>query len=97
MPRRRRRDNQARLDELENRPGETESESAGQSGDLQDLSAEEDASNESVEELAEEDQQLEADAVEGSEDAADHPERPVHTHNEYGRPEDVPPKRKRSA
>ena len=29
--------------------------------------------------------------MEGVEDAADHPERPVHTHEEYGRPDDVPP------
>ena len=28
------------------------------------------------------------------EDAADHPERPVHTHEEYGRPDDVPPQRR---
>ena len=40
------------------------------------------------------DQVLEAARVEGSEDAADHPERPVHTHNEYQRrPEDLPPAR----
>jgi hypothetical protein len=32
-----------------------------------------------------------AETVAGVEDAADHPERPVHTHNEYGRPDDVPP------
>jgi hypothetical protein len=35
--------------------------------------------------------------VEGVEDAADPPERPVHTHLEYGRPDDVPPKRNRDA
>jgi hypothetical protein len=29
--------------------------------------------------------------VEGVEDAADHPERPTHTHNDYGRPDDFPP------
>jgi hypothetical protein len=71
--------------------------SAGQSGDSQALSAVEDASDESVEELAETEQALEAAAVEGVEDAADHPERPVHTHEEYGRPEDAPPKRNRDA
>jgi hypothetical protein len=37
------------------------------------------------------DQALEADIVDGVEDAADHPERPVHTHLEYGRPDDLPP------
>ena len=93
MARRSRGDNKAQLDELEKRPGETGPESAGQSGDVQDLSAEEDAANQSVEELSEEDQPLESAAVDGSEDAADHPERPTHTHTEYGRPEDVPPQR----
>jgi hypothetical protein len=89
-------DEQAQPDELE-RPGETGPESAGQSGDQQQLSSIEDAENESVQELAEEDQPLEASVLEGVEDAADHPERPTHTHNEYGRPEDLPPQRKRSA
>jgi hypothetical protein len=46
-----------------------------------------------VEELADTDQALEAATVEGVEDAADHPERPVHTHIEYGRPDDLPPER----
>jgi hypothetical protein len=54
------------------------------------LSSVEDASAESVEELADTDQALEAASVEGLEDAADHPERPVHTHDEYGHPEVVP-------
>lgn len=90
-------DEQAQLDELKNRPGETGPESAGQSGDQQQLSSTEDAQDESVQELAEEDQQLEAAVAEGVEDAADHPERPTHTHEEYGNPEDVPPQRRRSA
>jgi hypothetical protein len=55
------------------------------------LSDLEDANDESVEELADTDQALEAAAVEGVEDAADHRERPVHTHLEYGRPDDLPP------
>ena len=67
--------------------------SAGQSGDPQCLSHIEDASDESVEELAETDQALEAATVDGVEDAANHPERPVHTHVEYGRPDDLPPER----
>jgi hypothetical protein len=46
-----------------------------------------------VDELAETEQALEASAVDGVEDAADHPERPVHTHQEYGRPDDLPPAR----
>jgi hypothetical protein len=35
--------------------------------------------------------------VEGSEDAADHPQRPTHTHVEYPRPEDLPPKQDRTS
>jgi hypothetical protein len=97
MARKRRGENKVRLDEVENRSNESVSESAGQSGDLQGLSTDEDVSNESVEELVEDDQALEAAEVEGVEDADDHPERPVHTHDEYGRPEDVPRPKKRSA
>lgn len=54
----------------------------------------EDVNEDSVEELAESEQSMEAATVEGVEDAADHPERPVHTHEEYGRPDDVPPRRR---
>lgn len=85
--------NEAAPDELGNDPRHVGIESGGQSGDAQRLSITEDAGNESVQELEETDQQLEAATVEGIEDAADHPERPVHTHNEYGRPDDVPPAR----
>ncbi len=84
-------DLEARPDELGTNPGEVGPESAGQSGDPQELSALEDANEESVEELADTDQALEASSVEGVEDAADHPERPTHTHEEYGRPDDLPP------
>jgi hypothetical protein len=69
-------------------------ESAGQSGDSQRLSRVANASESSVEELADDDQAIEAAAVDGVEDAADHPERPTHTHEEYGRPDDVPPRRR---
>ena len=88
-----RRDNAARADELGDDPGQVGPQSAGQSGDPQRLSRVADANEASVEELADTDQALEAAAVEGVEDAADHPERPVHTHEEYGRPDDLPPKR----
>jgi hypothetical protein len=88
-------DLEARPDELGTDPGQVGPESAGQSGDPQELSMVEDANEASVEELAETDQALEAAAVEGVEDAADHPERPTHTHEEYGRPDDLPPNRKR--
>jgi hypothetical protein len=91
MAKRPRGDEQARRDELGNDPGQVGPDSAGQSGDPQRLSSIEDASNESVEELADTDQAMEAEIVEGVEDAADHPERPVHTHLDYGRPDDLPP------
>jgi hypothetical protein len=51
--------------------------SAGQGGDTQGLSPTADAADESVEELVEEGQGFEAEAVDGVEDAADHPEKPV--------------------
>ena len=85
--------NQAAPDELGRDPREVGPESAGQSGDSQRLSIVEDADNESVEELADDDQAIEAARVDGVEDAANHPERPAHTHNEYGRPDDLPPAR----
>jgi hypothetical protein len=87
MARKPRTDNQADLDELGHDPRQTGPGSAGQSGDLQELPLDEEESDESVEELAEEDQAIEAAELDGVEDAADHPERPVHTHNEYGHPE----------
>lgn len=70
---------------------------AGEAGDTQDLSPVEEVNDESVEELAASGQALEAAAVEGVEDAADHPERPAHTHEEYGRPDDVPPQQQDEA
>ena len=85
--------NEAAPDELGHDPRQVGAESAGQSGDPQRLSTTEDMDNESVEELSDTDQALEAARVDGLEDAADHPERPVHTHNEYGRPDDLPPAR----
>lgn len=90
-------DNQAQLDELGKDPAQVGSRSAGQSGDAQQLSHVEDADSESVEELDDTDQAWEAAVVEGVEDAADHPERPAHTHAEYGHPEDVPQRRKPDA
>ena len=88
-------DLEAQLDELGSDAGQVGVDSAGQSGDTQGLSDIEDASDESVEELAEEDQPLEAATIEGAEDAADHPERPTHTHQEYGRPGDAPPRNRK--
>jgi hypothetical protein len=57
-----------------------ESRFGGQSGDLQGLSNVESADSESVDELLEEGNAFEADAVKGVEDAGDFDEREVHTH-----------------
>lgn len=54
--------------------------SAGQSGDQQGLSEIADADSESVEELVEEGQALEADAIAGVEDAPEADTRQVHVH-----------------
>jgi hypothetical protein len=86
----RQRGDEAQLDELGNDPGQVGSDSAGQSGDGQQLSSIADAADQSVQELADTDQAIEAGIVEGIEDAANHPERPVHTHLEYGHPDDLP-------
>ena len=86
----------ARVDWLAaDRGDESAPQHAGQSGDDQDLSDVASATSESVEELADTDQSLEASRVEGVEDAADHPERPTHTHEEYGPPDDFPRRRSR--
>ena|ERR1700691_2959681 len=57
-----------------------ESRFGGESGDLQGLSNVESADSESVDELLEEGNAFEADAVKGVEDAGDFDEREVHTH-----------------
>ncbi len=85
-------DEQAQPDDLGSDPEQVGPDSAGQSGDSQSLSSVADAADVSVQELADSDQAVEAGIVEGIEDAADHPERPVHTHLEYGRPDDLPPR-----
>ena len=54
--------------------------SGGQSGDLQGLYRSESADSESVDELIEEGNAFEADAVKGVEDAGDDEEGEVHTH-----------------
>ena len=65
------------------------SERAGQSGDLQGLSDVEEADSESVDELLEEGQSFEAEAVSGVENAPDADRGPVRTHEV---PEDDVPK-----
>lgn len=77
-----RRDREAELVEIEPDPLKTGPESAGQSGDTQGLPDESVAAAESVEELAEDEQAFEAGIVDGVEDAGDHPERPVRSHED---------------
>jgi hypothetical protein len=55
---------------------------SGQVGDTQGLSTDSEAADESVEELAEEGQAYEAGVVEGVEDAEEHAERPVRSHED---------------
>jgi hypothetical protein len=81
-----REDNEANLDELGNDPGQVGPDSAGQSGDSQGLSSIADAADESVEDLADEEQAFEAEVISGIEDASDHPERPVRTHERPASP-----------
>ena len=85
MATRKLRNDKARIDETGSDLKEAGSASAGQSGDAQGLSQIADADEESVGELAETDQAYEAEAVEGLEDAADHPERAVRTREDKGR------------
>jgi len=85
MVKRKLRNDEVPIDELGNDPEELASDSAGRSGDAQGLSQTADADEESVEELAETDQAYEAEAVDGLEDAADHPERPVQTREDKAR------------
>jgi hypothetical protein len=77
-----RRDREAELVEFNADSEQPGSESGGQSGDTQDLSTESEAADESVEELVEDDQPYEAGVVEGVEDAGNHPERPVRSHED---------------
>jgi hypothetical protein len=90
-------DLEAQPDELGSDPAQVGENSAGQSASSLGLSDVRDSNEESVEELSDADQALEAASVEGVEDAADHPERPTHTHEEYGNPEDVPPPKRDEA
>jgi hypothetical protein len=87
MVRRKLRKDEVPINELERDPEAEElaSDSAGQSGDAQGLSQIAEADEESVEELAETDQAYEAEAVEGVEDAGDHPGRPVQTREDKAR------------
>lgn len=75
-----RRDREAELVDLDSEPAD--SESGEQSGDVQGLAADGEAADQSVEELAEEGQPYEAGVVEGVEDAGEHPEAPVRSHED---------------
>ena len=75
-----RRDREAELVDPDSE--QSDSESGGQSGDMQDLAADGEATNQSVEELAEEGQPYEAGVVEGVENAGEHPEHPVRSHED---------------
>lgn len=81
---RRANENRDRESELETGfdPGQLGPESAGQSGDTQGLADDLEASTESVEGLSEDDQAYEAEVLDGVEDAGDHPERPVRSHED---------------
>jgi hypothetical protein len=80
-----RRDSAAKMDEIGNDPGQVGADSGGQSGDTQGLSSRAEDAEESVEELVEEGQAYEAEILSGVEDAADHPEQPVRTHEDWNR------------
>lgn len=92
MAQRRSEKNEARPDELGTDPGQVGPESAGQSGDTQGLSPVPEAAAEDVEELADTEQAYEAEIVQGVEHAADRPERPVHTHEDRAKSQELPPK-----
>jgi hypothetical protein len=71
--------NPKRTDALFREPG-SDSDSAGQSGDLQGLSSVERADSESVDELIDEGNAFEAGVISGVEEADDEDGREVHTH-----------------
>lgn len=77
-----RKSNQARPDELGNNPAQVGQDSAGQSGDNQELSNLEESVDQSVDDLVETGQDFEANVAQGVEDAGDEPESEVHTHED---------------
>ena len=72
----------AELDETEIRLRQAELENGVQSGDTQALSPDGEAADESVKELAEDEQAYEAGVVAGVEAAGNHPERGVRSHED---------------
>jgi hypothetical protein len=79
-PKKQTRENRQRVETLRFSPKSSGARSSEQSGDLQGLSRREEADSESVDELLEEGNAFEAEAIEGVEDAGDHEEQEVHTH-----------------
>jgi hypothetical protein len=86
-------DQDEQTDESANERGQLGPDSGGQSGDTQGLSSLADGTDESVEELTDTGQDYEAGVVQGTEDAANHPERPVYTRENQPRPPEIPPDR----
>jgi len=78
-------ENEARPDEPGDQSDQGGADSGGQSGDTQGLSRATDASEETVEELADAGQDYEAQILKGVEDATDHRERPVPDHGGQNR------------
>ena len=86
-------DLEVQADELGEGPGHAEHRSGGRTGGSLGLFAIcEGATKGSIEESADTIQASEAAFVEGLDDAADHPERPAHLYEEYGRPDDALPR-----
>lgn len=88
-----RRENDVEVVELDADSEQASSERAVQSGDTQGLAPDGESANQSVKQLAEDDQAYEAGVVEGVEDAGDHPERPVRSHEDQrpARESELPP------
>jgi hypothetical protein len=77
MMTRHRSDNYVPLGKPVQHPDEDQPDGGSQAGDMQGLSTEVDAAEESVEELAAEGQDFEAGILNGVEDATNHPQVPV--------------------
>jgi hypothetical protein len=89
-------ENDAPPDEPDRDSGQSGPDSAGQSGDGQGVSQAVDAAEESVEELAAEGQDYEAEILKGVEDATDHPGKPVPNHDSQKPRDDAAPDRRRA-
>jgi hypothetical protein len=88
--------NDAHPPEANDPPGHAGPASAGQSGDTQGVSQAVEAAEESVEELAAEGQDYEAQILKGVEDATDHPGKPVPDRDSRKRRTDRAPDRRRA-